>query len=83
MDSVLVTTHFDPQDLALKGVPDDMAYVGQDFVLRRSWDSIEIGCTWEWPLRCHAGVGWLLFRDTPSPPVADRWVALWRLEIGE
>jgi uncharacterized protein (TIGR03663 family) len=81
MSPVLVTTQLDLKDTALTDVPDDAAYVGQDFVLRRGWDLTEIGCTWEWPPRCHTVAGWLLFRNTPSPPVADQFAALWLLVL--
>ncbi|MBE9508788.1 MAG: hypothetical protein IMY86_12155, partial [Chloroflexi bacterium] len=33
-------------------VPDDVSYVGQDFVLRRSWNPSEITCVWSWPPQC-------------------------------
>ena len=71
---VLVTSW---RDLTLTEVSEDVEYAGQDFVLRRSWNLLEVGCTWEWPPRCHAAIGWLLFRHTVSAPVADQWAALW------
>ncbi|RLC93113.1 MAG: hypothetical protein DRI77_12155 [Chloroflexi bacterium] len=52
-------------------------YVGQDFVLRRSWNPDAARCPWGWPPQCSAAVKWLLFRRTPSPPVADQWAVLW------
>jgi len=52
-------------------------FVGQDFVLRRRWSPVEIGCVWEWPPQCGATVRWLLFRRSPSVPEADRWAVLW------
>jgi len=52
-------------------------YVGQDFVLRRSWNHDEIRCLWGWPPQCSAAVRWLLLRRTSSPPVADQWAVLW------
>lgn len=63
------------QSLALGG---DVAYVGQDFALRRSWTPRELDCTLR-PLRCNAPVRWFLFRDVPLP-AADRWVTLWLQE---
>ncbi len=80
VDPVLVTARRDLSDLALDG-----EFVGQDFALRRSWDPLEISCTWELPPRCQAAVGWLLFRHTPSPPEADQWAVLWLRQdmIGE
>jgi uncharacterized protein (TIGR03663 family) len=68
--SVLVTSG---RDLALP----DAEYMGQGFILRRDGNRREIRCAWEWPPRCDAVVGWLLFRKTPSPPVAEEWAALW------
>jgi len=55
-------------------------YVGQDFALRRSWDPAEVRCLWGRPPRCDAAAGWLLFRHTPSPPMMDQQVVLWRNE---
>jgi hypothetical protein len=52
-------------------------YVGQDFVLQRSWDLGEIMCAWEWPPRCNAAVKWWMFRSTPTFPVAGQWAVLW------
>jgi len=63
------------QSLALGG---DVAYVGQDFALCRSWTPRELDCTLR-PLRCNAPVRWFLFRDVPLP-AADRWVTLWLQE---
>jgi len=80
---VLVTSRCDLSDLTPTGVLDGVEYVGQDFVLRRSWDALEVGCTWEWPPRCDAAIRWLLFRRTPSPPIADEWAVLWVLKSGE
>jgi hypothetical protein len=57
MDVVLVTARRDLHELAAAGVSSDVAIMGQDFVLRRSWDPLEIGCAWEWPPRCQAAVG--------------------------
>jgi len=77
---VLVTAQ---RDLTLTGVPDDVSdgteYVGQDFATRRSWDTFDVGCTWEWPPRCQTAIEWLLFRRarTLSPPVVDQWAVLW------
>lgn len=68
--SVLVTSG---RELALPNAE----YVGQDFPLRRSGNQHEIRCTWEWPPRCDAVVGWLLFRKTPSPPTTEQWATLW------
>jgi len=72
---VVVTSQ---RDLALRsrdsGV--DAEYAGQDFALRRSWEPREVACTWEWPPRCNAAVGWLL-RRRASSPVTDEWAALW------
>jgi len=77
MARVLVTPRRDLHDLVATDA--GLEYVGQDFALRRSWDPLEeVGCTWEWPLRCGDAVGWLLFRHTPSPPEIDRWVVLWQ-----
>ncbi|MFQ6101721.1 MAG: hypothetical protein ACE5OS_10885 [Anaerolineae bacterium] len=70
-DRVLVTSR---RDLELTG---DVAFAGQDFALRRSWNLAEIGCTWEWPPHCNAAVKWLLLRRAPSLPVADQWAVLW------
>jgi len=53
------------------------AFVGQDFVLRRRWSPVEVGCVWEWPPQCGATVKWLLFRGTPSIPEVDQWAVLW------
>ena len=78
MYPVMVTAQRDLSDLALTGVPADVEYVGQDFVLRRSWDPLEVNCIWEWPPRCQSAVKWLLFRHTSSLPAADRWAVLWR-----
>jgi uncharacterized protein (TIGR03663 family) len=86
MEPVLVTPRRDLGELGLTDVPydaDEVGYVGRDFVLRRSWNPLEVACTWEWPPQCHLAVRWLLFRHTPSPPAADQWVALWLLEGGE
>ena len=69
-DLVLVTQR---HDLALA----EGEYVGQDFVLRRSWDPAKARCIWGWPPHCSATVGWLLTRSTSSPPVADQWAVLW------
>lgn len=63
------------QSLTLGG---DIAYVGQDFALRRSWSPRELDCTLR-PLHCNAPVRWFLFRDVPLP-AADRWVTLWLQE---
>jgi hypothetical protein len=63
------------QSLMLGG---DIAYVGQDFALRRSWSPRELDCTLR-PLHCNAPVRWFLFRDVPLP-AADRWVTLWLQE---
>jgi len=76
MARVLVTPRRDLRDLVATDA--EIEYVGQDFALRRSWDPLEVGCTWEWPLRCGDAVGWLLFRHTPSPPEIDRWAVLWQ-----
>jgi uncharacterized protein (TIGR03663 family) len=75
---VLVTSQRDLSDPMLVGVPGDVGYVGQDFVLRRGWDALEAGCIWEWPPRCEGVVKWLLFRNTPSPPPVERWAVLWQ-----
>ncbi len=64
-------------DLTLLDVPDDVEFVGQDFALRRSWNSAEVGCAWGWPPRCNVAVGWLLLRRTPSLPVVEQWAVLW------
>jgi len=87
MEPVLVTPR---RDLSGLGLPDgsydagddadEVGYVGRDFVLHRSWDPLDVACTWEWPPRCHSAVRWLFFRHTPVPPAADQWVALWLLE---
>jgi uncharacterized protein (TIGR03663 family) len=76
----LVTSRNDELSLAVD-------YVGQDFVLQRSWDPAEIRCTIGWPPQCSASIEWLLLRRTPSAPVATRWAELWLqpdlLAIGE
>ncbi len=74
---VLVTERPDLRGLALVDAPGGVEYVGQSFALHRSWEPVEIGCTWEWPPRCRAAVKWLLFRATFSPSVVDRHVVLW------
>ena len=61
------------RDLALA----EGEYVGQDFVLRRSWNPVDVDCIWEWPPHCSAAVKWLLTRSTSSPPVAEQWAVLW------
>ncbi|MEA3341273.1 MAG: hypothetical protein U9R15_15015 [Chloroflexota bacterium] len=60
-------------------------YVGQDFVLRRSWNPDAARCAWGWPPQCSAAAKWLLLRRTPLPPVADQWAVLWleNREIGK
>jgi len=76
---LLVTAHNDLSDLTLPGVPDDAQYVGQDFVLRRRWDPVEVRCfPLAWPPTCDAAVKWLMFRETASLPAVDRWAVLWR-----
>ena len=55
----------------------DVPFVGQDFALRRRWDPVEIGCTWEWPPQCGPAVKWLLYRASPAAPVVDQWAVLW------
>jgi uncharacterized protein (TIGR03663 family) len=64
---------------------EDAPYAGQDFPLRRDWDSEEINCARVWPLppECRAFVKWLLFRDTLSPSVPDRWAVLWLYQGGD
>ena len=79
IESVLVTAHGDLSDLTLAGVPDDVGYVGQDFVLHRRWDPVEVRCSpLAWPPNCNAAVKWLMFRETTSSPAVDRWAVLWR-----
>lgn len=78
---VLVTAR---RDLALADVLEGVAYVGQDFPLRRRWDPAEVACTWGRPPRCENLLKWLLFRDTPAYPAPDQSAALWlREEEGE
>jgi len=67
---VLVTQR---RDLALA----EGEYVGQDFVLRRSWNPNEVDCIWEWPPYCSGAVKWLLTRRISAPPTADQWAVLW------
>jgi hypothetical protein len=55
-------------------------YIGQDFVLQRSWQPHSVRCTWSWPPQCRATVDWLLFRKAPSAPSVDRWGVLWMQE---
>ena len=74
--TVLVTARRDLGDPALAGRGGDVQFVGQDFALRRRWDPLEIGCTWEWPPNCGPAVRWLLFRATPVAPAVDRWAVL-------
>jgi uncharacterized protein (TIGR03663 family) len=74
---VLVTAWRDLGAPTLRGGPKGADFVGQDFALGRSWSPLEIGCTWEWPPQCSAGVKWLLFRTTPVAPVVDQRAALW------
>jgi len=74
--TVLVTPRRELSGLPVGGEE----YVGQDFVLRRQWDPLDIACVWEWPPSCQAAIRWLLYRETPSPPAADRWAALWLRE---
>jgi hypothetical protein len=75
--SVLVTAWGDLGGPTLRGGPEGVDFVGQDFALGRSWSPLEIGCTWQWPPQCSAGVKWLLFRSTPVAPVVDQRAALW------
>jgi len=76
--SVVVTTRRDSNPPGLADVSDGVEFEGQDFVLRRRWSPVEIGCTWEWPPRCNAAVKWLLFRDTPVEPEIVQWAVVWR-----
>jgi hypothetical protein len=75
--SVLVTAWSDLGGPALRGGPEGVDFVGQDFALGRSWSPLEIGCTWEWPPQCSTGAKWLLFRSTPVAPVVDHRAVLW------
>ncbi|MDY7079952.1 MAG: hypothetical protein SXV54_23985 [Chloroflexota bacterium] len=77
--AVLVTRQ---RDLPLTNVVGDAEAVGQDFVLSRTWDPLEIECTWGWPPHCKAAVGWALLRKTPSPPTPSQWAVLWWLQDG-
>lgn len=56
--------------------PDGVAYMGQDFTLRRAWSLRQLDCSLR-PLHCQAVVRWLLFRDTSTLPEADQWATLW------
>jgi uncharacterized protein (TIGR03663 family) len=56
---------------------DAAAYVGQGFVVHRTWNPSELSCTWSWPPQCAPVVRWLLSRGTPTSPVADQWATLW------
>jgi uncharacterized protein (TIGR03663 family) len=79
-EDTLVTTRRDLSGLSASAEETQgmgAAFVGQDFVLRRRWSPIEVGCAWEWPPQCGATVQWLLFRDTPSVPEVDQWAVLW------
>ena len=55
----------------------EAAYVGQDFVLRRTWDVGTIACPSVWPPRCQDAVRWLLFRGTAAMPEMDEWAVVW------
>jgi uncharacterized protein (TIGR03663 family) len=77
VDAVLVSAWRDLGNPMLVGGPEGVDFVGQDFALRRSWSPLEIGCTWEWPPQCSAGVKWLLFRGTPAAPAVDQRAVLW------
>ena len=70
---VVVTTR---RELAAD-LPEGVDYVGQGFALRRSWDPHQVGCAEGWPPQCITGVRWLLYRNTPTPPVIDEWAVLW------
>lgn len=51
------------------------SYAGQDFALRRRWDSSYLQCGWQWP-PCPQAVRWVLRREGPLP-AADQWTVLW------
>lgn len=52
-------------------------YIGQDFVLQRSWQPQSVRCVWNWPPQCRATIDWLLYRDAPAMPLVDHWGVLW------
>ncbi|MCP4544384.1 MAG: hypothetical protein GY832_45310 [Chloroflexi bacterium] len=61
------------------GVSSRDGYVGQDFVLRRSWDFSSVACVWEQPPQCFSFIGWLLYRTAPASPTVtvDQTTVLW------
>lgn len=58
-------------------LPPDTDYVGQDFVLVRTWQPQSVACRLTWPLHCEAMVRWLLIRHTLVLPEATQHAVLW------
>lgn len=57
--------------------PSGSRYAGQEFVLRRSWDTRTVGCVRGWPPQCAGLFRWLFFRRTLGTPVVEEALVLW------
>jgi uncharacterized protein (TIGR03663 family) len=53
----------------------ETGWVGQDFVLGRSWRLSRLSCAWEWP-PCNVAVEWLIRRDPTSTDSTGPWAML-------
>jgi hypothetical protein len=57
------------------GLREGVDLVGQDFVLRRSWNLSQISCALEWP-PCNEAVEWLIQRIPVPPDHTGEWSVL-------
>jgi uncharacterized protein (TIGR03663 family) len=57
------------------GSPEETKWVGQDFVLSRSWRLSKLSCVWGWP-PCNVAFEWLIRRAPTSTDRTGQWALL-------